>query len=125
MLADIRGDVKTWMTANASLAAQYHLKLKAYESGPGDTTYQYPSNQQDAMTALFTTANRSPRMHDVMTEYFGQWAAAGGDTMNQFNDIGGWSKWGFWSTLEYVTEDASNAPRYQGLLDFITLHPTP
>ena len=125
MLANMRGDVKTWMTHNAALAAQYHLTMKAYESGPGDTTYQFPSNQQDQMTALFIAANRNARMHDVMTEYYGQWAAAGGNTMNQFNDIGSWSKYGFWATLEYVTEGASSSPRYQGLLDFIAQHPTP
>ncbi len=124
MLANIRGDVKSWMTRNATLAARYRLKLKAYESGPGDTTYQFPTDQQDAMTTLFTTANRSPRMHDIVTEYYGQWAAAGGDTMNQFTDVGRWSKWGFWGTLEYVTEDAASAPRFKGLLDFITAHPT-
>jgi hypothetical protein len=38
MLANIRGDIKTAMTANAALAAKYKLKLKAYESGAGDST---------------------------------------------------------------------------------------
>ena len=31
----VRGDIKTWMTANAALAAKYKLKLKAYERRPG------------------------------------------------------------------------------------------
>ena len=123
MLADIRGEVTSWMQANAALARQYKLKLKAYESGSGNTTYQFPSANQAAMTALFTAANRNPRMHDVETEYVGTWVAAGGDTMNQFNDIGGWSQWGFWSVLESVMQDPATAPRYQGLVDYIAAHP--
>jgi hypothetical protein len=123
MLADIRGDVKSWMTTNAALAAKYGLKLKAYESGPGDTSYYFPANQQDAVTALLVAANGNPRMRDVYTEYYGQWLAAGGDTMNQFNDIGQWSKWGLWGSLQYLTQDPSTSPKYQGLLGFIAAHP--
>jgi Bacterial Ig-like domain (group 2) len=123
MLVSVRGDIKSWMTANAALAAQYKLKLKAYESGPGDSSSYFPSDKQDAMTALFVAANNNPRMHDVYTEYYGQWVAAGGDTMNQYSDIGEWSKWGLWGSLQYVTQDPSTSPKYQGLLSFIAAHP--
>jgi hypothetical protein len=123
MLTSVRGDIKTWMTANAALAAKYKLKMKAYESGAGDSSSYFPADKQDAMTALFTAAHRNPRMKGVYDEYFDQWIAAGGDTMNQFNDVGGWSKWGLWGSLEYVTEDAAAAPKYQGLLDVIARHP--
>jgi hypothetical protein len=125
MLADIRGDIKTWMTGNAALARKYNLTLKAYESGPGDSTSYFPADKQDAMTALFTAANNNPRMRAVYGEYYGQWVAIGGDTMNQYSDIGGWSKWGLWGALEYVTQDAAKSPKYQGLLDFIAAHPSP
>ena len=123
MLASVRGDIKSWMTANAALAAKYKLKLKAYESGPGDSSSYFPANQQDAMTALFVADNKTPRMHVVYTEYYGQWVAAGGDTMNQYSDIGTWSKWGLWGSLQYVTQDPSTSPKYQGLLSFIAAHP--
>ncbi len=43
--------------------------------------------------------------------------------MNQFNDVGGWSKWGLWGSLEYVTRDPAASPKYQGLLDVIARHP--
>ena len=123
MLASIRGDVRNWMRANAALAGKYRLKLKGYESGVGDTSFYFPANRQDAMTALFSRANRNPRMKAVYDEYLEQWIAAGGDTMLQFNDVGGWSKWGLWSALEYVTQDPAQAPKYQGLLDAIAKHP--
>ena len=124
MLASIRGDVRNWMRANAALAVKYKLKLKAYESGAGDTSFYFPAARQDAMTALLSAANRSPRMKDVYVEYFDQWIGAGGDTMNQFNDVGGWSKFGLWGALEYVTQDPATSPKYQGLLDTIRRHPT-
>ena len=125
MLVSIRGDVKSWMTTNSALAAKYKLKLKGYESGPGDSTSYFPADKVDAMTALFTAAHNNPRMKDVYAEYYGQWVAAGGDTMNQYSDIGGWSKWGLWGSLQYVTQDAATSPKYQGLLNFIDAHPTP
>ena len=66
------------------------------------------------MTALFSAANRNPRMRDVYLEYFGLWVASGGDTMNQYNDVGAWSKWGLWGALEHVTQDPATAPKYRG-----------
>jgi hypothetical protein len=123
MLASIRGPVKSAIVANAALAKSYNLKMKAYESGPGDSTYYFPADKVDAMTALFASANRNPRMRDLYLEYYGLWTANGGDTMNQYNDVGSWSKWGSWGSLEYVTQDPATAPKYRGLLEFIAAHP--
>ena len=125
MLANIRGDIKSWMTTNAALAKKYNLKLKAYEGGAGDSSSYFPADKVDAMTAVFVAAHNNPRMKDVYTEYYGQWVGVGGDTMNQYNDIGGWSKWGLWGSLQYVTQDPATSPKYQGLLAFIAAHPTP
>ena len=119
-LVSIRGNSKAQMIANAALAAQYHVRLRAYESGPGDSVGYFPGDKQDAMTALFAAANSSPRMTDVYTEYYGQWKAAGGETMNQYSDIGVWSKWGFWGALQYLTDDVMASPKYQGLMRFIS-----
>ena len=125
MLVHIRGDIKSSMIANAALAAKYKLKLKAYESGAGDTSSYFPADKIDAMTALFMAAHNNPRMRSVYTEYYTQWVAAGGESMNQYSDVGNWSKWGLWGSLRYVTQDPATAPKYQGLLDFIAAHPTP
>ncbi len=125
MLANIRGDIKAWMTTNAALAAKYKLRLNAYESGPGDSTSYFPADKQDAMTAVFVAAHNNQRMKDVYAEYYGQWVVVGGDTMNQYSDIGGWSKWGLWGSLQYVTQDPASSPKYQGLLNFIAGHPSP
>ncbi len=125
MLASVRGGIKTAMTNNGVLARKYGLKLKAYESGPGDSTSYFPAGKVDAMTALFVAANNNPRMRDLYVEYYGNWVAAGGDTMNQYSDIGTWSKWGAWGSLQWVTQDPATSPKYQGLMSFIAAHPAP
>ena len=122
-LVSIRGEMKSWMGANATLAGRYRLKLKAYESGPGDSTSYFPAAQQAPMTALFAAANSSPRMKDVYVEFYRQWKALGGDAMLQYNDIGGWSIYGFWSALQYLYQDPATAPKYQGLLSVIAEDP--
>ena len=123
LFATMRGSMKASMVANASLAAKYKLKMKAYESGPSSVTWYFPADKIDAMTALFTAAHRNPRMRDFYVEYYGQWVASGGDTMNQYNDVGTWSKWGLWGALEHVTQDPATSPKYRGLTDFIASHP--
>ena len=125
MFANVRGAIASDISNNAALATTYRLKLKAYEGGSGNTTTEFPADTQDAMTALFTAANRNPRMRDLHVEFYSIWQAAGGDTMAQYNDIGLWSKYGFWGALEYASQDPQDAPKYRGLLDFIAAHPTP
>lgn len=124
MLVSIRGNIRSQMSSNAALAAQYRLKLRAYESGPGDSVGYFPAANQDAMTSLMSAANASPRMKDVYLEYYAQWKALGGDTMNQYVDVSAWSKWGFWGALQNVTDDVAAAPKYQGLMSFIAANPT-
>ena len=123
MYTSVRGPIKSWMTANAALAAQYKLKLQAYESGPTDTAWAFPSDKQDAMLALFKSANYDARMKDLYLEYYGQWKAAGGDTMNQYVDVNAFTKWGLWGALEWTSQDPTTAPKYQGLLGFIAANP--
>ena len=114
MLANIRGDIKSQMTANAALAAKYKLKLKAYESGAGDSSSYFPADKIDAMTALFVSAHNNPRMRDVYSEYYGQWVGAGGDTMNSVRRCRRLVEMGFWGALQYVTQDPATAAQVPG-----------
>ncbi len=123
MFASVRGQVKSWMSANGALAAQNRLKLEAYESGPTDTAWAFPADKQDAVLALFKSANYNPRMKDLYVEYYAQWKAAGGDTMNQYVDVNAWSKWGLWGALESTYQDVATSPKYQGLLAVIAADP--
>jgi hypothetical protein len=125
MFVNIRGPFKEHLAANAKLAAKYNVGLTAYEGGAGDDTKNFPEPDQKAMTELFSAAYRNPRMKELYDEYFTIWTEHGGETMNQFTDIGAWSKWGFWGLLEYVTQAVDTSPRYQGILKFINAHPSP
>ena len=125
MYAYVGGRVRSWIVANAALAGRYGLKMKAYEGGSGNSADYFAADKVDAMTQLFAAANRNPRMRDLYIEYYGIWAANGGDTLNQYNDVGAWKPWGMWGALEYVTQDPMTAPKYRGLLDFIATHPSP
>jgi hypothetical protein len=123
MLAMIRDKVQGWLDANAALARKYKLPLLAYEAGPGDTSFYFPADRQDAVTKLLADANRNPRMKEVYTRFLEAWSAAGGGTLNHFDDIGRWSKWGCWGALEYLTDDPHVAPKYQALVEFATSAP--
>ena len=125
MLSDIRGGITEQMRSNAVLAAKHKVRLEAYEGGSGNTTSYFPQDQQDAMTKALAAANRSPVMRDVYKTFYATWATNGGGLMLQYSGIGAWSKWGFWSALEYVTQDPASAPKYLGLLDVIAGHPEP
>lgn len=125
MVTAIDGEVTVWVTASAALAKKHGLRLMAYEAGPHLTSSHFPAERIDAVTALFTSANRHPRMRAVYARYFGLWAAKGGQTMNQYNDIGGWSKWGSWGAMEYLLQPVETAPKYMGLMDVIAAHPAP
>lgn len=123
MRANIRGDVKSHIVESAKLAARHKLPLHAYEGGAAESSVGFPADKHDALTALFSAAHRSAGMREVYREYIDTWVAAGGGLLNQYNDIGRWSKWGLWSVLEHVTQDASTAPKYLGLLDAVAAHP--
>jgi hypothetical protein len=123
MFLNVRGPIKAQIAANAALASRYGLKMKAYEGGSGNSADYFPADKVQAMTQLFTAANRHPRMRQLYVEYYGQWKEGGGDTLNQYTDIATPKPWGMWGALEYVTQDPASAPKYQGLLDVIAANP--
>ena len=125
MLTYIQTRVKEQIIANIRLAAKYHVALTAYESGLGDNTVTFPAADQQAVTDLYLTANRHPRMKEVFETYFATWTGLGGGVMNQYTDISIWSKFGLWGLLEFVTQPVESSPRYQGVMQFISAHPTP
>ncbi len=123
MFANVRGTVKSWIVANASLASRYGLKMKGYEGGSGNTANYFPAAKVDAMKQLLIAANRNPRMRDLYLEYYGLWTANGGEAFNQYNDIGIWKPWGMWGALESTIQDPVTSPKYRGLVEFAAAHP--
>ena len=106
-----------WITDQKAIADKYHLKLIAYEGGQHLVGVGGGENN-DAMTALFQAANRSPRLGQIYDQYFAAWKAAGGGTFCYFSSTGRWSKWGSWGTMEYADDDPSQSPKYRALQRF-------
>jgi hypothetical protein len=123
MLVHVRGKGASWVRANAALARKHGLRLTGYEGGADDSSAHFAAAHQEPMAALFAAAHRHPRMREVYDEYFARWIESGGELLAHYNDIGSWSKYGQWGSLEYVTQDPADAPKYRALLDVIARHP--
>ncbi len=123
MRQSIQGQVRERVAANARLAAKHGLALEAYEAGTHDTSFAFPADKQDPVTARLAQAHGSAGMRAVYREYLETWIASGGELLNHYFDIGAGGKWGFWGVLDRVTQDPRTAPKYLGLLDAIAAHP--
>jgi len=70
---------------------------------------------------LFISANRDARMYDAYLQYLNGWRSQGGQLFANFSLAGGYSKWGSWGVLEYISQPA--APKFDALLQFISTNP--
>ncbi len=116
LTAEVDGPHREHMRAQARLARKYGLELIAYEGGQHLAGYSGAENNE-ALTALFIAANRSPRMYDLTRRHLEHWFAAGGGMHVAFNYVQGPSKWGSWGVLEYQDQPVSEAPKYRAVLD--------
>ncbi len=96
-----------WIQQNKIVADQHGLKLVAYESGQ-HLVGALGTENNDAITKLFTEANADPRMGEVYSQNLNAWAQAGGDLICSYTSVGRWSKWGSWGLLQYY-DDAPTA----------------
>ncbi len=119
----INNGMKQYVTDNYNQANQHGLRLFAYEGGAGLESSSMPADKEPQVTALFEAVNRNPRMRDVYVNYLNMWQANGGKLLNQFVDVSRSSKYGSWGALEYQDQDPNTAPKYLGLMDFITQKP--
>lgn len=103
--------------AYAELAEQENLQLLAYEGGQHLVGVGGSVVNNQAITDLFTAANRDSRMGEIYQEYLQEWFDRGGDLFVNFNDIGQPTKHGSWGTLESVYQDSS--PKFDAIIDFI------
>lgn len=116
----ITGQVTTWISENATEARARGLELIAYEGGQHLAGNRGAENNE-ALTALFMTANRDAGMKQVYAQYLGAWRANGGRMLANFSSVGLYSKWGSWGILEF--DDENTGPKYDALLEFIAANP--
>ena len=126
LFAHLRGTVlpacAQYTRAYRALAGKYGVRLVAYEGGQHLNGVQGGENDQ-ALNALFDSANRDPRMKPLYLEYLAAWKAAGGELFVHFNDVSRWDKWGRWGALEYVSQPRSQAPKFDALATFVEHNP--
>lgn len=106
-------EVDRWTGDHLVLAARTGKQLVAYEGGQhlaGD-----PGN--DALTSLFTEANRATAMGDAYRTYLARWRTATGNALfMHFSDVGPASRFGSWGALEFPEQGTS--AKYAALLDY-------
>ena len=104
-----------WMQQNKKIADEYGLKLVAYESGQ-HLAGALGTENNEAITKLFTEANADPRMGEVYSQNLNAWAEAGGDLNCSYNSVSKWSKWGSWGLLQYY-DDVPTA-KFKAVMDW-------
>ena len=106
-------EVEPWITDHLALASSFGKRLVAYEAGQhlaGD-----PDN--DALTDLFVSVNRSPGMGTAYRVYLRRWAElTGGALLVHFTDVGPYTRYGSWGALEFPEQVSS--PKYDELLRY-------
>jgi hypothetical protein len=95
------------------------VSLVAYEGGQHLVGYYGAENNQ-ALTALFTAANRSPRMYNLYKSLLSHWETEGGGVFVAFNNVCGYSKWGSWGLREYEYQPIETAHKYRAFVDLST-----
>jgi hypothetical protein len=112
---------KNWLYQFAVLAKARGLKLDQYEGGVAFTVPSGTQTTVDKISALM----RDPRMEGVEAEALTQWINLSqqfpgtiGD-FAVFDDVGSYSKWGFWGALESSMQDPTQVPRYKAFLDYM------
>ena len=114
---EIETTTRGMFDSNARVAAAYGVKLMAYEGGQHLVSADVLPQYQDAVTRLFMSVNRHPRMGELYRRYFELWYQSGGDLFDAFVAVASWGRYGSWGALEYVHQDPATSPKYQALLD--------
>lgn len=108
---------KTQMLAHAAVARKYGLPLIAYEGG--QHLWNTSGQAAPELDALFTAANRDPRMGALYSRYLNDWTEAGGGLFMHLLDCGSFEGAGNWGALEYLTQSRSEAPKFDALRRFM------
>lgn len=108
------------MAEAATVARLNNVRLIAYEGGQHLVGYGGVENN-DRITSLFIEANRDPRMGELYRQYMNEWRHKGGGLFVHFSLAEGYSKWGSWGLIEYITQGGS--PKYDAMMAFIAENP--
>jgi hypothetical protein len=109
-------ETRQWVIDNRAAANVRGKSLVSYEGGQHLVGF-FGAENNAALTALFTSANRDNRMGDAYTTYLNQWQSNGGELFTHFNNASTYSKFGSWGAVERL--DQQNTPKQNALIGFI------
>jgi hypothetical protein len=110
------------MRMNKELADQYGLKLIAYEGGQHMVAFMRDQEAVKAVSKTMHACNRDPRMGELYTRYYDEWAKVGGDLFAVFSSIGAYSNHGAWGLAEFYDSKAADYPKLDATLKWMRAH---
>lgn len=105
-----------WVDDNRVVVDSFGIDLLAYGGGRHLAGFLGVENNT-AITTLFTTASRDPRMGSLYDLYLDGWNQHGGGLFMHLTDIGAYSKWGSWGAMETLHELPT--PKYSALAGYV------
>lgn len=123
------GQIANGPAGGALASAKRALDLSiGFARDRGLETYSYEGGQHlvgvgatlnsPAVTAMFTQANRDPRMGQAYRTYLEGWRGSGASLFSQWTSVGTYSSWGSWGLLEY--RDQLHSPKFDAVQQFLS-----
>ena len=110
------------MRRSKAVADRYGVKLIAYEGGQHMVAFVKDRELVEKISATMHVCNRHPRMGQLYTRYFDEWAEVGGDVFAVFSSIGRYSNHGAWGLAEYYDSQPSEYPKLEATLRWAKEH---
>lgn len=104
------------------VAIKHKVRLIAYEGGQ-HLVGVGPAVDDEALGAVFTAANRDPRMKALYLRYLKGWQAAGGGLFVHYLDVAAPNKFGRWGAREGLEQRREAAPKWDALVTFAETTP--
>ncbi len=115
---------RRFIEQNQVLAAQYGLKLSAYEGGQHLTfAGNLAGDRAQVNEQMFLKSNRDERMGQAFSDHFAQWKAAGGSLYMVFESTARWGAFGAFPLKEYQLQPMSETPKLAHTMAFIDANP--
>lgn len=114
--AEINGEIRDLVFAQAAVAESHGLELMAYEGGQHLVAHGAAQWDPEVQAPIAET-NRDQGMYDLYNELLDMWDEAGGGLFTAYQSIWHPDPWGAFEILEYVGQPIEDAPKYRALVD--------
>ncbi len=114
-------EVMPWLAAHKASANTRGLAVIAYEGGQ-HLVGVFGVENNSAITALFTSANRDSRMRPIYEAYLQEWKDGGGELFAVFALSGSYTRFGSWGMVETLGQ-SPRPPKAQAVLNFNAANP--